>query len=54
MIALEPSLHGGHCPHDSIDRNREKRYAASTMHVVSSYTMNPAEPMPLPIAWNPS
>ncbi len=35
-MAPDPILHGGHWPHDSIDRNRDSRYAVSTMHVVSS------------------
>ena len=54
VIAPVPSLQGGHCPHDSTDKNRENVAATSTMHAVSSYTMKPAAPSPLPTAANAS
>ena len=54
VIAPVPSLHGGHCPHDSTYKNRERTAATSTMHTVSSYTMNPAAPRPVPAAANAS
>jgi hypothetical protein len=45
-------LHGGHCPQDSTNKKRDIIRATSTMQAVSSKTMNPAAPKPLPAASN--
>jgi hypothetical protein len=54
VIAPVPSLQAGHCPHDSTYRKRDTSWASSTALVVSSYTMNPHDPSPEPIASIPS
>ena len=43
-------LHGVHCPHDSTARKRDTPAATAVRSAVSSNTMKPADPRPLPMA----
>ena len=45
-----PTLQDEHWLQDSSHRNFANMWATRTIHAVSSYTMNPAEPRPEPIA----
>jgi hypothetical protein len=43
-------LHGAHCPHDSIARNRDAPATAATTSIDESITKKLPDPSPLPIA----